>query len=430
LRVLVTGATGLIGAAIVAGLIEQGHEVLGVARHVTAARRRLPQCRWIALDIATATTPEIWLPNLANIDAVVNSAGVLQDSFRDSVKGVHEDGAKALFAACERAGVRRLVQISAIGVDRKTPTRFTATKLSADIALMEHDLDWIILRPSVVVGRAAFGGSALIRGLAALPVLPVLADTGPLQIVQLGDLVKAVLYFLSPEAPSRLALDVAGPERLSFVEVVRHYRRWLGWREAWLWYAPKWLEAILYGLGDSAGWLGWRPPIGTTARREIVRGAVGDAGRWTRITGISPRSLSQALTAEPASVQERWFAGLYLLKPLLFAVLALFWIATALICLVPGYRSGVALMQEAGAGFLAAPTVIAGALADLAIGIAIAFRPTSRPGLYAAMAITIIYLILATALLPHLWFDPLGVLLKALPILVLHGVALGILEER
>ena len=396
----------------------------------TSQRRRLPQCRWIALDIAAATTPEIWLPSLVDIDAVVNSAGVLQDSFRDSVKGVHEDGAKALFAASQQAGVRRVIQISAIGVDRKTPTRFTATKLSADNALMKRNLDWIILRPSVVVGRAAFGGSALIRGLAALPVLPVLPETGPLQIVQLGDLVKVVLYFLSPEAPSRLALDVAGPERLSFVEVIRQYRRWLGSEEARLWHAPPWLVAILYRLGDFAGWLGWRPPIRSTARREIARGAVGDAGRWTRITGISPRSLSLALAVEPPSVQERWFAGLYLLKPLLFAMLALFWIATALICLGPGYANGIALMQEAGAGRLAAPAVIAGALADLAIGVAIAFRPISRLGLYAAMAITIIYLILATALLPRLWLDPLGVLLKALPILVLHLVALGILEER
>ena len=69
---------------------------------------------------------------------------------------------------------------------------------------MARNLDWVILRPSVVVGRQAYGGSALFRGLAALPILPRLAGTGPLQIVQLDDLVRTVLFFLQPDAPSRL----------------------------------------------------------------------------------------------------------------------------------------------------------------------------------------------------------------------------------
>ena len=93
---------------------------------------------------------------------------------------------------------------------------------------MASDLDWIILRPSVVVGRPAYGGSALFRGLASLPVLPVMPNTGLLQVVQLDDVADTVLFFLAPGAPTRLALDLAGPEQLPFTEVVRKYRRWLG----------------------------------------------------------------------------------------------------------------------------------------------------------------------------------------------------------
>jgi hypothetical protein len=64
------------------------------------------------------------------------------------------------------------------------------------------------------------------------------------------------------------------------------------------------------------------------------------------------------------------------------------------------------------------------------IGAAIAFRSTARAGLYAALAITVIYLIAGTALLPQLWLDPLGRFLKALPIMVLHLFAIAILEDR
>src|SRR5919198_949932 len=164
MRVLVTGATGLVGGAVVARLIGAGHEVIAVARRTGRARRSVPVVQWLTLDIAAMKTPEDWLPHLGGVETVVNCAGVLQDSSRDSTRGVHVEGAVALFAACERAGLRRVVHISAIGIDRQTPTRFSRTKLEADRALMARDLDWVILRPSVVLGPAAYGGSALFRG--------------------------------------------------------------------------------------------------------------------------------------------------------------------------------------------------------------------------------------------------------------------------
>jgi hypothetical protein len=66
----------------------------------------------------------------------------------------------------------------------------------------------------------------------------------------------------------------------------------------------------------------------------------------------------------------------------------------------------------------------------MAIGLAIAIRRTTRLGLYAALAITIFYIVAGTLLLPRLWADPLGPVLKALPILALNLVALAILRDR
>jgi hypothetical protein len=105
---------------------------------------------------------------------------------------------------------------------------------------------------------------------------------------------------------------------------------------------------LLYSLGDFAGGLGWRPPIRSTARREIVRGALGDPSAWLRVSGIVPKSLSAALAARPASVQKRWLFRIYLMKPIAFVILSLFWLITGLIALGPGYRGGFELMHEAG----------------------------------------------------------------------------------
>jgi hypothetical protein len=296
---------------------------------------------------------------------------------------------------------------------------------------MRRDLDWVILRPSVVIGRSAYGGSALLRGLASLPALPVMPDTGPLRIVHLDDVVATVVHALRPDARTRIVLELVGPRDWSFADAVALFRTWLGWPPARRIDLPRWAAAVVYRLGDAVSWLGWRPPIRSTARAEMAFGATGNPATWTEQTGIAPRDIEQALAREPASVQERWFARLYMLKPLVFAVFGAFWLSTGLVSLGPGWGIGLGLMYEGGVPEpLATLAVVAGACADIAVGLSILCRPTTRYGLWAALTISLVYAILGTILVPRLWREPLGPLLKIWPIIMLNLVALAIREDR
>ena len=87
-------------------------------------------------------------------------------------------------------------------------------------------------------------------------------------------------------------------------------------------------------------------------------------------------------------------------------------------------------MPEGGAGALSGPSVIAGGLADLLIGIGIAVRRFTRPALYAALAISLFYVVAGSILLPRLRLEPLGPLTKIWPILILNLTALAILKDR
>jgi uncharacterized protein YbjT (DUF2867 family) len=336
----------------------------------------------------------------------------------------------ALWRACEAAGVRRVIHFSALGVDRGGLTDFSRTKSEGDEALAASGLDWVILRPSVVVGRPAYGGSALFRGLASLPVMPRPAEAGPVDVVQLDDVAETVARLLEPGAASRVALDLAGPERLAFAEIVAAYRAWLGWTPARGFTAPGGLMGLAYRAGDLLAWLGWRPPVRTTAGRELRRGATGDNAAWRRATGIEPQSLAAALAASPASVQERWFSRLYLLKPLAIGTFALFWLLTGLISLGPGYQRATQYMVAGGGGALSEPSVVAGGLADIAIAFGLAWRPTTKLALRAALGLSFFYVAAGTILLPELWADPLGPMMKIWPILALNLLCLAILDER
>jgi len=424
MNILVIGASGLVGAQVVARLC-QGEHVVTPVYH-----RRNSTPDGVNLDLGTAIESD-WLGALAGKDAVVNCAGVFQDNTADSTDAVHRTGVETLVRAAEKAGVSRFVHFSAMGMDRAQPTAFSRSKFAGDQVVEHSSLDWVILRPSVILGRSAYGGSALIRGLAALPLLPRFTDTKPIQPVQLDDVANTVMLMLEPDAPSRVALELAGPDVMTLEDVVRSYRGWLGRRPTTTVSLPGWLMSVVYTAGDMAGWFGWRPPVRSTARVEMQRGAVGDNSRWISMTKIDPQPLSAALQSNPASIQEKWFANLYLLKPVVFGVFALFWIMTGLISLGPGWQYGMEIMREGGVAPPAASVaIIAGAVADIVIGFGIAFRRTVRIALWAAIGISLAYAVIGTVLVPRLWIDPLGPMLKIWPIIVLNLVALAILEDR
>src|SRR3954453_18515265 len=260
MRVAILGGTGLIGSAIGSHLRSRGHSIALMSRNAAS------ESEWgLSADISKARSPSYWFPFLKGIDALVNCAGVLQDSPSDSTSMVHHHGIAHLFSACETLGIRRVIHFSALGVDKETPSSFSKTKLAGDRALMERDLDWVVLRPSVVIGRAAYGASALMRGLAALPLLPIMPSTGQLQIVLLGDVLRTVDYFLEEGAPCRQVVELVGPHRYSFMEIVSLIRRWYRWRPAHEIHLPHIVTSTVYRLGDLISVLGWRPPVRSTS---------------------------------------------------------------------------------------------------------------------------------------------------------------------
>jgi uncharacterized protein YbjT (DUF2867 family) len=431
MRVLVVGAYGFIGSAVVARLVADGHEVVGAGRRIKAARERRPDLRWIRIDLTRARRPEHWSGHLAGIDAVVNCAGVLQDAPADSTRKVHVEGASALFAACARAGVRRAILISAVGVGSDENTRFARTKHAAEEALKGEDLDWVILRPSLVVGRSVYGGMALVRALAAVPfVLPIARESATFQPVQVNEVAAAVSFFLRPDAPIRRTVEIAGPQRLMLAHIVATYRRWLGLPPATLVRLPLIAAILVSRLGDAVSLLGWRPPLRTTALKQLSRAFARDPAEWTRITGIVPTRLDTALALEPASVHDRWFARLYLLKPVVIAVLSLFWIVSGVIGLGPARLLVADLLVEVGFDSWSSFAAVASGIVHLLLGIGIAIRATARAALLASLPIAVIYIVAGGLMRIGLWLDPLGALIKMFPIIVLTLVAIAILDDR
>ena len=141
-----------------------------------------------------------------------------------------------------------------------------------------------MLRPSVVIGRPAYGASALMRGLAALPLVPVMPDTGLIQIVLLDDVVRTVEHFLTEGTPSREIVELVGPCRYSFAEVIALFRRWYRWRPARQIHLPRLITGLLYRSGDTISLLLTVHSTLVAAATMRLRRRIGSS-LWPRATG-------------------------------------------------------------------------------------------------------------------------------------------------
>ena len=419
-RVLVLGANGFIGSRLAAALSAAGWQVRAGARNPVQAGRRAPHYEWVKADFHGLTAPADWNPLLEGVDVVVNCVGVLQDGGRDSNRIAHIEGPNALISACEALNLRRLIHISAVGADADAGTLYAESKAETEAMVAASKLDWVILRPSLVVDRAAFGGTGFIRALAAMPLaIPVVGGDQTFKPVALADLADAVTRLADDVSITRETLDITGPQAVTMTETVQLYRGWLGFEPAPVVRVPRWMAAPAIAVGNILGRLGWPSPLRTTSMKQLDFGAAGHDSDWAARLGIQARGFSRFLSENPASVQDVWHARLWAVRPLSIAVLGLFWLITGVVSYTVGWQGALAIIRETALADWAWPIVWFGALLDVVLGLALFVRPwTARVAIVMVLS-TVGYLIAGTVLLPHYWADPLGPWLKVLPMMAL-----------
>lgn len=430
MRVLVLGGYGLIGLEIVRGLRAAGHELIGLGRSLEKGRSAAPDVRWIGADIATLTRPHAWTPHIDGVDAIVNASGALQDGARDNLRAAQQDAIVALIQACADKPIR-FVQISAPGAELDARTAFLRTKAVADAALRASALEWTILKPGLVISANAYGGTSLLRMLAATPVVqPLVLGDARVQSVAASDVAAAVLRAVEGATPSRRDYDLAAAEAHTLRDVVGKFRVWLGFKpDGVRLELPRALGFLLARGADLAGWLGWRSPLRTTALRVLADGITCNGAAWEAASGRNLKSLDETLAALPTTAQERIYARAQLVLPLLVLTLSAFWIASGAIAITQ--RDAAArVLNGALAPEQAMFFVLGGALADIAIGLGVLVRPFTRIAALAAIALSIAYLVGGTLLTPHLWADPLGPFVKIFPSMALALAVAALTSER
>jgi uncharacterized protein YbjT (DUF2867 family) len=287
MNILLCGASGFVGRHLEAALRNAGHKLIRGVRHPRGADD-------LAIDYRNDVEIASWVPRLAGIDAVVNAVGILRDSKAQPMARLHDAAPRALFAAAAQCGIRRIVQISALGVDTGINTPYMQSKQAADDFLQTLDVGWAILRPSLIFGKDG-ASTRMFMLLSKMPLL-MLPDGGRqvVQPVHIDDVAQAVVRLLAPGAatpPLRSMIECVGAEAVTLGGLIYSYRTQRGSR-------PPWVLAVPGILLDTMAWFGDRIPalpLGSDTLAMLAAGSSGNGDRFAELLGRAPRSYREFL---------------------------------------------------------------------------------------------------------------------------------------
>jgi uncharacterized protein YbjT (DUF2867 family) len=415
MRIFLTGATGFLGGHILRALSARGHQVTCLARRQSAAAIRALDLPGVVVVEGEFTTADSYVEALPGHDAVVNAVGIIRETPGGSFDTVHAGAPIALFDAAKKAGVRKIVQISALGADELAQSRYHISKRTADRHLAALGIPYVVLRPSIVYGPRDHS-MTFFQSLAALPVTPVPGDGAyRLHPIHVDDLVRAVATAIEREDLAGIAVDVGGGAPLSFDNLLDVLARRLGKPRSRKLHIPwrimEWSAAVTDALGG-------RGPITSEELAMLRRENFADNQAFVERFGFAPISLETGLARTPLTKADRWHARLALLRLPLRWSIAFIWLVTGIVSAFVSTAEGFRLLEQIG---------ISGPLASLAlygtayfeIGLGLATAAGWRLRLLGTIQIILMlgFMAILTWGMPGLWLHPFGPLTKNIPLI-------------
>ncbi len=284
MRLLITGGSGFLGGYVIEEARRRGHDVVALARSDTAA---------LAVGRCGAE------PLSGDLDDPAGLPDVFSSAHCSSLLNIASLGfghAPAIVAAARSAGLDRAVFVSTTAVSTRLPARSQAVRLDAEEQIRESGLKWTILRPTMIYG--APGDRNLSRLLTLLPRVPLLPVPGGgrhlQQPVHVADVAGAVLSAAERPESAGTTYDIAGPEPLSFAELLRDAARAVGSRTRFVAVPLSPLVAAARGYELLAA----RPRIRAEQLQRLAEDKEFSIEDAARDLGYAPRSFAEGIIAE------------------------------------------------------------------------------------------------------------------------------------
>jgi uncharacterized protein YbjT (DUF2867 family) len=295
LNILLIGGTGYVGSHLTRTLLARGHAVYTLSRKARPTGRVRDVGQGARHVRGNAATGEGLEEAVQGMDAVVYLVALIRERGGQTFQGTIVDGVRHTIAAMRKAGVGRLLHMSALGAARGTGSRYLEAKAEAEEWVRGSGLEWTIFRPSLIFGEGDefFGG--VLRGLitAPLPFIPQIGDGHfPFRPVWVGDVAEAFAQALEKPQTIGQAYELVGPREYSFRQLLLLMQQALGSRKPIL-PIPLFLMDLLVPLVSPLPFA----PITLDQYRMLKAGNTADPGPMQAVFALEGRSLEAELPA-------------------------------------------------------------------------------------------------------------------------------------
>jgi len=222
-NVFITGATGFVGREVLRHLDQAGHSIRILARDSNST---------VVQEMVSTHQAEAHCGNvldagslrggLDGVDAVVHLVGIISEIGQNTFENIHTRGTKNMVEAARASGVKRFVQMSALGVRSDAVSRYHKSKWVAEEIVRRSGLDFTIFRPSIIYGAGDQFVNLFARMSRWSPILPVMGTgEGTLQPVRVEDVAQCFVNSLMDSRAVGQTYDLCGPEILTMPEILK-----------------------------------------------------------------------------------------------------------------------------------------------------------------------------------------------------------------
>jgi len=293
MRVLLTGATGFVGSHMLERLVTDGHEVRVLARDPMKLDPPPGPGRMAAVhgDVVTGRGID---EACAGCDAAIHLVGIIVEAGGATFEKTHHVGTTNVLKAAKRARIRRFVQMSALGARADGVSRYQTTKWKAEEAVRASDMDWVILRPSIIFGPRDGFVTQMLAVMHSAPLFRPVVGHGkyPFRPVYIGDVVECFAQSLTSREVVGQTIELVGRDELTLDQLLALVAQCAGIRKPSM-HIP---FPLMYANATILGKILKRPPVTTDQLRMLQEGSTADPERMKHIFHLEPLGFREGLT--------------------------------------------------------------------------------------------------------------------------------------
>jgi NADH dehydrogenase len=297
MKVFLTGATGFVGKYMLERLLAEGHAVRAALRGLPEQNARLvgrtehigrkDDFQWVHSDVVEGTRLD---EGMQGCDAVIHLVGIIVEKGSNTFERVHHLGTRNVVEAAKRTGIKRFVQMSALGVRADGVAPYQTTKWKGEEEVSRSGIPFCILRPSIIFGEGDGFVTQMMETMRSAPLFRPVPGDGKAKFrpIFIDDVTTCFVRALTAEAATNQTVELGGAGELTLNDVLAEIARCAGVRKPAI-HIP--LPFMFAGAAVMQKLLK-NPPVTTDQLRMLREGSTCDIGPMRRIFGVNPRGFT------------------------------------------------------------------------------------------------------------------------------------------